>query len=73
MTTWTRGEVTRTTVEYHVPTYEPWGADWNQFQVALNTAIREWKDLNGERTPSDDAIRIHPGDDEIVISFYRDV
>lgn len=72
MTNWTRGEVTRTTIEYHVPVNEPWGADWNQVYNALNSAVDEWSKTHQGRTPWDNSIRVHTLEDEIVISFEKD-
>jgi hypothetical protein len=69
MATWWRSERTVLHVEYSVPAGEL-GACWNQVAQALNAAIDE---LRGDRPadwePTDDAIRVVGGDDEIVIRF----
>lgn len=71
MSTWSRTERTRDTIDYRVPT-GPWGACWNQVQQAINAAIAEiGRSMDKGATPSDDAIRVHARDDEIVVSFER--
>lgn len=71
MATWSRTERTRETVEYSVPT-GPWGACWNQVQQAIDAAKGEVsRGMDRSGTVSDDAIRVHARDDEIVISFDR--
>lgn len=72
MSTWSRMERTHETVEYSVPT-GAWGACWNQVQQAIDAAVVEIvrsMDKKGA-VPSDDAIRVHARDDEIVITFER--
>jgi hypothetical protein len=71
VSTWSRTERSRDTVEYSVPT-GPWGACWNQVQQAIDAAIAEiGRSMDKGATPSDDAIRVHARDDEIVVSFER--
>ena len=74
MADWYRRERTVTTVEYTVPT-GPLGTCWSQVQQAIDAAIHDWQLHNGtaEYEPSDDAIRVHSGDDEIVISYVLKV
>lgn len=72
MSSWTRIEKQSIKVEYHIPTNEPWGAAWNEVQQALMAAVTNWKLVNESALgPFDDAIRVHAGDDEIVISFDK--
>ena len=69
MADWSRRERTIRVVEYVVPAAEPWGACWNQVQQALNAAISHLRPVGTgpDWEPSDDAIRIHVGDGEIVL------
>lgn len=71
MADFSRSEKVTRTVEYTVPASEPWGANWNQVQQALNAAVREWEltHRSGNPEPPDNAVRVHVRDDEIVISF----
>ena len=75
MPDWTRSEKTVTTVMYRVPTREPWGAVWTEVAQALNAAIAEYNErfpaAAAHDIPSDDSIRIHAEDEEIVISFEK--
>lgn len=68
MSTWTRGEKVTKTVEYTVPTHEPWGAAWSEVQNALGAALEEFRTIYAHPA-TDDAIRFSVRDDEIVISF----
>ena len=68
MATYSRYERTTRTVEYKVPVNEPWGAAWTEVDRALRGAHKEYADTYGE-LPSDDSIRVHVSDDEVVISF----
>jgi hypothetical protein len=70
MAMWWRSERTVQIVEYSVPA-APLGACWNQVAQALNAAVFE---LRGERDswdPPDDAIRVLPGDEELIIRFEK--
>lgn len=73
MATWSRRERVTRTVEFPVPAGAPWGACWNQVFGAVNEAIRELRASGGLgefEEPSDDAIRVLAGDDEIIV-FYE--
>lgn len=79
MATFTTRQTTVTRHEWVIPAAEPWGADWVQVFRAFHNAEREYRIHHGMPTEapdagklrelSDDAIRFHVGDDEIVISF----
>lgn len=73
---WVKSERTITTVEYTVPALEPYGANWNQVQQALDAAIRDLSVAKyGEniplRIPADNEIQVHVVDDAIVISYEK--
>ncbi len=68
MATYSRSERVIRRVEFHVPTYEPWGACWAEVYKAVNAAIAELRDA-GIDPPSDDQIRIHGADAEIVVAY----
>ena len=70
MTTWSRSEVTETTVNYTVPATEPWGATWAEIYQAISAALEEIRG-GGGGIPSDDAIRVHAVDEAIVVSFTK--
>lgn len=72
MATWSRRERVTRRIEFPVPADEPWGACWNQVFGAVNAAIAELRAsgrLGEMEEPSDDAIRVLAGDDEIVIYY----
>jgi hypothetical protein len=72
MADWYRSKQTVITIQYHIPVDEAWGANWNQVQVALNAAVREWHEIHPEypgKEPPDSAIRFRVNDDEIIIGF----
>jgi hypothetical protein len=71
MTSWIREEKTITTIEYRVPAPQPWGACWNEVELALGAATREFKDMSGWNHVPDDSVRVTTEDDTIVISFTR--
>ena len=68
---WARTERVVEYVEYLVPT-GPLGGAWNQLPQAINAAVAE---LRGERAPDwepyDDAIRVFPLDDAVVLRFEK--
>jgi len=72
MATWSRRERVTRTVEWTVPAPAPFGADWAQVFQAYGQAERELRDagrIPEGSEPSDDLIRFHVGDDEIIISY----
>lgn len=79
MATFTARTVTVTRHEWVVPAEEPWGACWVEVFRAFHCADREYRKLHGMpynaaegvrlADLSDDAIRMHVGDEEIVMSF----
>lgn len=74
MSDWKRNEKTTTVVQYIVPADDKWGACWNEVQQALSKAITDWRELNEAKDyPPDNAIRVFPRDDEIVIEFDKPV
>lgn len=66
-----RREYTRRVIEHSIPTNPPWGATIADFSKAWTFAEREYRELSGlaDGALPDDAIRIHPSDEEIVIRF----
>lgn len=75
---------TTTVREWVVPTREPWGACWNQVQLAIDQACEAWLIANKDQvmiTAQDDrclsvpdnAVRVKVGDDEIVVFFEQKV
>lgn len=73
MSTYSRRERVTRTVEWTVPANQPWGACWTEVFGAVNDAIRELRASGGLgefEEPSDDAIRVLAGDDEIIV-FYE--
>jgi len=73
MPTWSRGEKTVTTVEWRIPAAPPWGACWNEVYNVITMAIEEYVEMKqSTSTPADDAIRVHPEDDVIVVSYVKD-
>jgi hypothetical protein len=74
MADWNKTERTVTTTVYTVAADEPWGANWNQVQQALNAAVRDYNQYRGwvlDREPPDNAISVHAVDDVIVISWEK--
>jgi hypothetical protein len=72
MATWSRRERVVRSVEWSVPAPPPFGADWAQVFQAFHQAEAELRAagrIPEGREPSDDLIRIRPGDDEIVIYY----
>lgn len=63
MATYSRREVTVTTVEYAIPATPPWGAHCDEIAKAMTAARAEIGDQA--------AIWVHPRDDEIVIRFEK--
>lgn len=73
MAGYSRREVYTTRVEFLVPAPWPEGACWVEVQKAISAAIQELRDtgrLGPDATPSDDAIRIRPGDEDVAV-FYE--
>lgn len=67
-----RREVVKRTVEWVVPTREPWGACWTDVMLAIQQATNElWDALIVPRgmEPASDLIRIHPGDEDVVVAI----
>lgn len=72
MATYTWRTITSTRREWVVPAAQPWGACLGDLRSAIapaSMAYREQHGLNETVTLPDDALRFHPMDDEIVISF----
>ena len=68
------------THEWVVPTHAPWGACWNEVELALRQAREKWIERNAELvrinaqddrcvSVPDNAIRVKVGDDEVVVFF----
>lgn len=58
--------------EWSVPADGPWGACWTEVYKAVSAATQQLRELgllSEGREPSDNAIRIHCRDDEVVVSF----
>lgn len=75
MATYGRREIHTTRVEFPVPASPPWGACWVEVYKAVSAAIQELVSLGlleDGREPSDDAIKILPGDDEVVVCIELD-
>lgn len=75
MTTWSREEVTTVRTQWVVPA-DLFGACWNQVQQAIDMAIRELREQGGHDeawVPSDDAIRILPRDEDVIVFYDREV
>lgn len=71
MATYTSRTVTSTRREWIVPA-GPYGATLGDIAAAMNAATEDYRHyhLVGDQAPiSDDALRFHVTDDEIVISF----
>jgi len=72
VSTYERREVTRTRVEFVVPASEPWGAYWVEVMKAIHAATAELRTSGRAefgQQPSDDAIRIRPIDDAVIVSY----
>jgi hypothetical protein len=72
MATYSRREVHTTRVEFLVPAAWPEGACWVEVQKAISAAIQELQAnglLGQDETPSDNQIRIRPGDEDVVVYF----
>lgn len=72
MATYTSETVTRTIRRWIVPAAEPWGACIGDINAACAAACRAYRETHGlteGQTLSDDALRFHVTDDEIVISY----
>lgn len=66
----TRREYTRRVIEHTVDASQPWGADLADLHKGMAIALHEYRSLHGldkDASVPDDAIRIFPGDDEIVL------
>lgn len=75
MATYSRREIHTTRVEYLIPAEFASGACWVEVYKAVSAAIQELVTLGlleKGREPSDDAIRIRPGDDEVIVYFDLD-
>ncbi len=70
MADWSRQEKTVTTVEYVLPAPAPWGACWNDMSNVIDAVLSEYRRLYGHR-PSDNAVRVHATDEEVVVSFEK--
>lgn len=70
MPDWTRSERVTSEVTYTLRTNGPFGACWNQVQQTLTAAVDEYRKIYG-KWPADDALRVHPGDDEITFTFTK--
>lgn len=72
MATYTSKTVLTERHEFSVPATEPWGACWAEVMKAIRAAHSELWALGlvpEGRDASDDAIRILPGDEDVVV-FY---
>lgn len=72
MATWSHREIVSRRIEYTVPAAQPWGATRTDLYQALAAAEQKYRDLHGlrdDQSLSDDALRVLPMDDEIVIHF----
>jgi len=68
MTGWTISETVQRFWNCTVPVWADHGANWNEVYNAIDAAHIKYKELYG-RDPSDDAIRVIGGDEEIIIRF----
>ena len=72
MATHTSETITRTIRRWIIPAAEPWGACIGDINAACAVACRAYREAHGLAEGdaiSDNALRFHIGDDEIVISF----
>lgn len=71
-----RRERTIRYVEFVAEAAEPWGALWTDVQAAINAAIRELRPAdmptNIHWEPTDDAIRVHVGDGEVIFRIEQE-
>lgn len=75
MSTYSRHERTTTRVEFHVPADPPYGASWAELMKAIRAAhIELWQAgrIPEDTDAPDDAIRIQPGDDELIVYCVRE-
>ena len=69
MSTWTKFERVTRTVVYDVPTHGQY-ACWSEVISAIQAALNDYRDAYPQSgTPSDDSIRVVPGDDSIRLEF----
>ena len=71
MAIYSRQETVTKQIDYVVPTGET-GAPYTEVYKALAAAEREFRDrfhVPTDIQPADDALRVLPGDEEIVITF----
>jgi hypothetical protein len=69
---WQYDEYSERWGEVTISAHEPRGADWSQLQQGLNYALKMYREkhrISDATIIADDAIRIHPRDDAIVIRF----
>jgi len=71
MPDWSKTEKTTTVVQYTVKADDKWGACWNEMELALSKAVKDWQDVHNGDLPSDDSIRVFPRDDAIIIEFNK--
>lgn len=72
MADWVRTEHPSRRIEYRVPCHGLWGAASTEVQKALTAAASEYRQayqLSRDAPLSDDALRVFPGDDEVIIRF----
>lgn len=72
MATWSHREVISRRIEFTVPAAQPWGATRADIYQALAAAELKYREVHGlrdDQSLSDDAFRVLPVDDEIVIHF----
>ncbi|MHA6764756.1 hypothetical protein [Streptacidiphilus sp. PAMC 29251] len=72
MATYSSREIISRRIEYTVPAAQPWGAtraDVYQALAAAEMKYREIHQLRDDQSLSDDALRVLPVDDEIIIHF----
>lgn len=72
MATWTTEDVTTRTRRWIVPATQPWGAALGDIQSATFAAAAAWREHHGlpeGATLPDDALRYHPGDETVIVSF----
>lgn len=72
MATYSSREIDSRRIEYTVPAAQPWGAtrtDMYQGLMAAEARYRTVHGLKDSESLSDDALRVLPSDDEVIISF----
>jgi hypothetical protein len=75
MATYSRREITQTRIDFIVPTTFDRGAMWVEVMKAISAATSELRKFGGAPEtgdPSDDAIWIRPGDQDVIVSYYRE-